>query len=495
MKLEVRSPPPYQNNANGAAPAFIIPQILLNTVTAPKGTPVPFTHYFDLEHFTSTLQACCPQIHLYASQNELFDIPSTAKAIPLNPTSITTSLIDGYILGSPGDWYANFRAFMKIQRPVAPTAEKPVLVNLGSPLMQFPLSYDSPHFVAHFGRILRFRPDVRQLAATVLFALSQKHALALDPTNPGFQSNTFLGAHLRTSADAVAAGWTPYAIQEGNYLSSATSTNTTTIFLSTLDAASIDTFTRRAADSNIAVETMNSLLSIPGVEGATAAKGFTDEWAALQGLSWDQQLLIDYSVLLHASLFAGTWESSFSWAVAMRRHVVISGTEGWVDISGQSVLSSSSRLSPPSTSPYSNSSRIEGRDDPPTLPEDLPSNTALEAAAASMVAASAAASQVAKLAADLEVAKTQKDETKIIQLTQQEEALQLKLEEQMNRAGRPASESEAERKKTWANGKGGVVGGAKVQEMNKKGISWSDEGSIVYGPAGEGRRVMGSLWP
>jgi hypothetical protein len=41
----------------------------------------------------------------------------------------------------------------------------------------------------------------------------------------------------------------------------------------------------------------------------------------LKGLSFDQQALVDYLVLLKSSQFAGVGHSSFAWNIALKRHV------------------------------------------------------------------------------------------------------------------------------------------------------------------------------
>ncbi|KAL2060327.1 hypothetical protein VTL71DRAFT_9722 [Oculimacula yallundae] len=321
----------------GGATSFIVPEILLRTSTSPEaGTHVPFTHYFSLPHFTSTLNALCPQITLISHQNDLFNIPSTAKPVPLIPTSITTSLLSGFILGAPGNWSSEFHAFLNITHPLPFNAQKPVLVSLASPLLQFPLTYDDPHLVAQFGRILQFREDVRRIAAGVVWALDKKHTLGLKSKGGGVKEGAFYGAHLRTGADATSAGWTSYAIQEGNYIAHAEKLKLGVIYLSSTSPADTETFTQSASNRSIAVETKDSLLAdlAPQESGAVynAKKGFESEWAMLQGLSWDQQLLVDYEVLLRSSVFGGVWESSFTWNVAMRRHVVVSGRKGWTSI-------------------------------------------------------------------------------------------------------------------------------------------------------------------
>lgn len=41
----------------------------------------------------------------------------------------------------------------------------------------------------------------------------------------------------------------------------------------------------------------------------------------LSNLTWDQQALVDYLVLLRSSYFMGMAESSFAWAIAVKRRV------------------------------------------------------------------------------------------------------------------------------------------------------------------------------
>lgn len=54
--------------------------------------------------------------------------------------------------------------------------------------------YDQPSFVASFGRILRFKDELRRLAATVLYSMSNRYHLHLDVTKSGIQKGTFFGA-------------------------------------------------------------------------------------------------------------------------------------------------------------------------------------------------------------------------------------------------------------------------------------------------------------
>ncbi len=209
-----------------------------------------------------------------------------------------------------------------------PTVEKPLLIAQAKPLLEFPLSYDDPHFVPHFGRILRFREDTRRIAAAVLYALAQKYNLdlGLQKTEPFISGGQFYGAHLRTGEDATAAAWTPFEIQSANYMSEMKRYNLPVMYVAGGIPADLAALSA-AANSSFVVETKESLLSERKVisEPLVAKKGFESEWNELQTLTWDQQQLVDYEVLLRSSIFGGTWESTFTWNVAMRRHVIIGG--------------------------------------------------------------------------------------------------------------------------------------------------------------------------
>jgi hypothetical protein len=318
-------------NIFSTATGFVIPEISVLTAQETQ-TPVALSHFFDLEHLKSSLTATCPQMTLYDHQNDLYNFPSTAKSVEIVPGSLNRGpLLHQTILTNPGNWSANFLEALNASHPEPFTAVKPVLVNIGTPLLQFPLSYDDPYLISNFGRLLIQRPDVRRIAAAVLYALSKKHSLNLDPgkITPG----KFYGAHLRTGNDAKVAGWTGYEVQSANYLATAEHYKLPAIYLVSSSVASIAAFTVKAANLSIATETKDTLLGGAELRGE---KGFEDEWRALERMNWDVQLLVDYEVLLRSSIFGGVWESSFSWGVAMRRHVVASGDGGWKGIAMKS---------------------------------------------------------------------------------------------------------------------------------------------------------------
>ncbi|KAI6717421.1 hypothetical protein JHW43_000077 [Diplocarpon mali] len=297
-------------------------------IEAGAATPVPLSHFFDLSHFTTHLSSACPQMTLIPDINDLFYLPSTAKPIPLIPTSLepASSLINGSVISQPGNWSAEFKAYLADQHPTPPSAELPLLIAVAPSLLSFPLSYDAPHLVSSFGRLLRPNPDVRRVAAAVLWALDEKYALGLDvPGAQGVRPNLFYGAHLRTGEDATAAEWTPYAVQESNLLSHAFTSHLEVIFASASSATDddVDAFTAAARTRhNMSVETSQRLLGVQDVDGSWRAReGMESEWGAWSGMGWDVQGVVEGEVLLRSSVFGGGWESTLSWGVAMRRHV------------------------------------------------------------------------------------------------------------------------------------------------------------------------------
>ena len=407
-----------------------------------------------------------------------------------------------------------------------------MLVSLAAPLLQFPLTYDDPHLVAQFGRILRFRPDVRRIAATVMYALNTRHNLGLEPGR-GIVPGKFYGAHLRTGQDAAAAGWTPYVVQEHNYIAHAMKAHLGLIYVTPTTPADVEAFRNTAANVSISVETKETLLaSVSPLESAsvyTPLKGFEEEWGMLQGLSWDQQLLVDFEVLLRCSLFGGMWESSFSWNVAMRRHVVASGAKGWTSIAqrgkeldelarvkrritgtafdgieGAAMVvarkevdseeapgaeSESEQPTDPESPPEADSppsgDPAPSSDSPPTDPASEPSPESESQPEPETPAVSEAQPEPelepptspSTSAPPGEHPQFSSDNPATLSATETD--LEDRLEAEKNAVGPPATANVD-------------VGGEGTREGE---ASFEDSLSVVFGPVGEGRRVRGSLWP
>lgn len=268
-------------------------------------TIVDLSHLFDLDHFITSLKEGCPQIRIYSHRNDLYNLPSTAKPLELIPQGLSSDFVYGTVLAHPSDWRKNFDEW--VDSETTPLIRgHPILVDLNTPLLQFPLSYDTSSFVQNFGRILRPRADAARLAATALFELSRKFSLNLSPSE-GITPRAFMGAHLRTEEDATAAGWTGYDTQATIYINQALSANLSTIYVTSGNPADITKFRKQASLKSLNVATKHDLLSGSDLD-------------ELKRLTWDQQALVDYEVLLRSSTFGGIAESSFAWNIALRRN-------------------------------------------------------------------------------------------------------------------------------------------------------------------------------
>ncbi|TAQ89246.1 hypothetical protein B7494_g2459 [Chlorociboria aeruginascens] len=315
------------------ATGFIIPELKAATST-PMGKEmdnnVPFTHLFDLPHFTTALTSACPQIHLYSHQNDLYDIPSTQKHHFLSPESLSPSLIANTIITHPETWTAEFSKWLNSTVPPF-TASAPVLVALTSPEFQFPLSYDDALFVPQFGRLIRYREDIRRLAATLLYTLSTTYSLNLSP-GPGLQAGKFYGAILdltssetdKTKAEEEKVRL--YKKQEKQLLQAAKHNNLSLLYLSCPPPHSEDlihSFSKSAAlvpRFPITTVTALSLLS---------SSSLTTSLDLYQSLSPSHHTAIDSLLLLSSSIFGGPAGSMSAWAIALRRHIIW-GNGSWI---------------------------------------------------------------------------------------------------------------------------------------------------------------------
>ncbi|OBT51878.1 hypothetical protein VE04_07338 [Pseudogymnoascus sp. 24MN13] len=164
---------------------------------------------------------------------------------------------------------------------------------------------DGANFALAFGKLLKFRAGTRLLATKTLLALAANASYSPNLSQP-ILPDFFFGAHLRTEHDAQ-LGWpaedwvySRYETQAKFYLKET--------LASGLKREEVAKFAQEAAEKNITVSTKI------GVLGA-------EDVAQLEALSWDQQGMVDFLVMLGASRFAGVGHSSFAWNVALVRHL------------------------------------------------------------------------------------------------------------------------------------------------------------------------------
>ena len=103
-------------------------------------------------------------------------------------------------------------------------------------------------------------------------------------------------------------GWGGYDQQASACLEAATTTNSTLIYAASGDPEHLAQLTSDAMEQHgITVTTKSELLRGEDLE-------------ELKAMSWDQQALVDYEVMLKSSFFSGLQQSSFSYNIAVRRH-------------------------------------------------------------------------------------------------------------------------------------------------------------------------------
>lgn len=257
---------------------------------------------------SSSVAEACPQLRLIDSINDLWDVPSVQTPYDLQPEKLTADFNPPGVLQKPEMWLGQFQKWLNDTISFSPTPDQPALIVLDKPFLQFPLTYDRGEFVTNFGRILRFREDVRRLAGNVLYALDVHFDLNLDPTK-SIRPRTFYGAHL-TGKDPLGLS---YHDQVESLSQEAKSRALTDFYVSAMEPEDTIEFATDAARYNLSVATKESLLSTPGYEGLKLE---------LNQLTLDQQAMVDYEVLLRSSFFSGARESVIAWNVAMKRHVV-----------------------------------------------------------------------------------------------------------------------------------------------------------------------------
>jgi len=291
------------------------------------GVTTNFDYLFDLQHFIRSFGAACPQIHLYLTREELRDSHPDIHGIDSPPESQLTpeGLPDMHfhpmaesVIANMETWRPKFDQWMKDTQP-AFSPEKPVVITIRSeslPLLRFPINYDPPAFIATYGRLIQTRWDIRRIAGAVLFSLSERDNLDLDLSHPGIQKGKFYGVHLRTDQDAMNVNWPGYDMQSKNYLEGGKKSGLKSMYLASGNPEDSARFRAETEKEGIIGGMKADLLARPG---------FEIENRRMMNMTWDQQGIIDYEVLLRCSAFSGVFESSYSWAISNRRHVVLHG--------------------------------------------------------------------------------------------------------------------------------------------------------------------------
>ncbi|KAJ9129706.1 GDP-fucose protein O-fucosyltransferase [Coniochaeta hoffmannii] len=283
-----------------------------------------FDYFFDADHFRTGLTTNCPRITIY---DNTWAIPNFKE--PHQPERITPRSefglrggCDQRDLNRHTDLFGpRFRQWLSDKAkqfdlpPTSLSHPRVVRMNWGVQL-EYPVYRDGPEVVATFGGLLRFRKDILELGKRTVEAM-RDFASTAGGTIP---AGRFVGFHLRTESDALAA-WPSFENQTTAYLSEAAARGFKAAYLATGNGTEAAKFVERArSEHDIAVTTKQELLN-----------GYGEDLSAIQALTWDQQALIDFIVLLAGDFFLGVNPSSFSMNVALKRHLQMEGlyTRPW----------------------------------------------------------------------------------------------------------------------------------------------------------------------
>lgn len=299
--------------AISAGGSLVEPRIVLrdaaDTAEIRTGVRIGMEYMFDRQHFRESLRLSCPGLRIY---DKVEDIKGQAshKSITLYPETLESMDVPATGLEHPEEWRGLFYKWLGEHVTVTPAVT--VVINLMRSYLQYPVYTDGEGFAMSFGKILKFRADTRVLATKTLLQLAEKQSYDMDQSKP-ILPKFFFGAHLRTEHDAQ-LGWPAgdwvygrYETQSKLYLEQANLSSISHIYVASGDHEEVAKFGKDAAAFNITVTTKLGVLD-------------EKDRAELATLSWDQQGMVDFLVLLKASDFAGVAHSSFAWNIALLRH-------------------------------------------------------------------------------------------------------------------------------------------------------------------------------
>lgn len=282
---------------------------------------LPLSYMFDTEHFYQTMQADCPQLRFVNDSDPLLHIPPKTASLPIDPKALQPTKW-AYILLRPELWRPTLDVWLDtfaIQprggQPL--TAENPVRLSFDDGVQfSWPTAYDGPAFKRDWGRAAQFPRDVRELAARVLYRLYDATGCRQDPARP--TQGCFLGVHIRTEEDAAVEHWDSYETQLAHVRDQLLANPLPTLYVATGKRSDVARLRRDVADVHVAVNA-TAYAPVRVLEKWDLLD--EDDLMQLDALTWDQAAVVDFEVMLRASRFAGIWESSWSWMIALTRHL------------------------------------------------------------------------------------------------------------------------------------------------------------------------------
>ena len=282
-------------------------------------TDLPVSYMFDSDHFFNTLAEDCPQLHIVDEDDPSYNIPPKKEIQVVHPKRLI-EVVHNNILVDPSLWRPaldqHIEDIIKENDLPKPTKDHPLRMTFDDVAFSWPVRYDSDEFRSDFGHVARFPRRIRELSARALYNLYKKLDIQQSPAGPS--TGAFLGAHVRTEADAQLEAWTSFATQSQNIRQQVEINQLGAVYVATGTASDVDKLRKDLADVRVKV---NDTHTTTGVQ-VLQKWDILDEADVmiLDELSWDQMALVDLDIMLRASRFVGIWESSWSWTIALKRH-------------------------------------------------------------------------------------------------------------------------------------------------------------------------------
>ncbi|KAI0430228.1 hypothetical protein F5Y09DRAFT_331227 [Xylaria sp. FL1042] len=280
----------------------------------------PFSYMFSETHFRSAMGEACPHITLFPAEAGLEGIPGVAakaarEKLPAERMvrRVTPKEYGGTRGGCDardpnrhtdrfGDTFREHMRALVADLGLRPTTwENPTLVRLSwGVLWDWPVMRDGPEFAATFGGLLRIREDILELADRAVQSMRELAASVAESRGRGGESKkagregVFLGVHLRTEEDALSQ-WPTYENQSNGYIHEAEKQG----FrggVAYLASGSEKETQRFGNDARVRLD-LEVRSKYDLVRGQELEK--------LKSLSWDQQALVDFAVLLESDYFVG----------------------------------------------------------------------------------------------------------------------------------------------------------------------------------------------
>ncbi|KAK7698564.1 hypothetical protein SLS64_012432 [Diaporthe eres] len=284
-------------------------------------TDLPVSYMFDSDHFFDTLAKDCPELHIVDEDDPSYNIPPKSEVVNISPKSLIPTVYNN-VLVDPSLWRPALDQHIAdiVAQPdfPQPSSERPMRMTFDDVAFSWPVRYDGTEFRSDFGHVARFPRHIRELSARALYNLYRE--LGVDQSPAGPSRAAFLGAHVRTEADAQLESWTSFATQSANIRQQVEMNQLGAVYVATGTASDVDRLREDLAD--VRVRTAN------GSQTETAGVRVLQKWDILDEadvmlfdeLTWDQMALVDLDIMLRASRFVGIWESSWSWTIALKRH-------------------------------------------------------------------------------------------------------------------------------------------------------------------------------